>query len=159
MTRVRESPRKAGGGRRGNSSHTQLVPSQPSAAPPLLSLLLKLLRRCLGEGPLVALCPSMLSSSSATQQLGGLLIPARPSGHRCCSGWPLQPSPASHLPTVPRKASLTALAWPGSKHLCFFWNRAPGTGFFLQQHFPPVHQVPRPARCSAISQDIRPGLV
>lgn len=159
MTRVRESPRKAGGGRRGNSSHTQLVPSQPSAAPPLLSLLLKLLRRCLGEGPLVALCPSMLSSSSATQQLGGLLIPARPSGHRCCSGWPLQPSPASHLPTVPRKASLTALAWPGSKHLCFFWNRAPGTGFFLQQHFPPVHQVPRPARCSAISQDICPGLV
>lgn len=127
MTRVRQSPWKAGGGRRGNSSHTQLVRSQPSAAPPLPSLLLKLLGRCLGEAPLAALCPSMLSSSSATQQLGGLLIPARPSGHRCCSGWPLQPSPPphssrgslSHSTGLARKQTSLFLLESGSRNRVF----------------------------------------
>ena len=49
---------------------------------------------------------SMLSQPSASSwQLGGLLTPASPGGHLCCSQQPSEPSPAgSHL-TVPRETS------------------------------------------------------
>lgn len=59
MTTVPESQRKAGGGRRGDSSHTQLILTQ-GCYPPLLSLLLQHPTEPPG-GRLAVLCSSMLT--------------------------------------------------------------------------------------------------
>lgn len=138
MTTVIESQRKAGGRRRVPAVTTPSL-SQPSAVPPLPSLLLQYPTEASdggGGGPLADLCSCRLTQLSAcSQQLLGLLSPASPGEHLCCSGQPSEPSPAGNHLTVPRETSYST-GQPGSKHLCFFWNRTPGTGFFLHRHFP-----------------------
>lgn len=120
---------------------------QPSPHPACLSPVLFLLsHHCCcstrqrhlmgGGGPLADLRSCMLTQLSAhSQQLLGLLSPASPGEYLCCSGQPSEPSPAGNHLTVPRETSYST-GQPGSKQLCFFWNRTPGTGFFLHRHFP-----------------------
>lgn len=134
MTTVTESRRKAGGGRRGDSSHTQLLLTQGCHSP-LLSLLRDPTEPPGGWGspwPSYVLACSLSFMHIASSVVSSLL-PALV-GTSVAPGSPQ--NPPRWQPPHSSQGNLLSRGRPGSKHLCFFWNQTPGTRFFLQQHFP-----------------------
>lgn len=132
MTIVIESPRTAGG--RGKGSAVTPSLSRPSAVPLFHHCCYSTQRRPRAVGRTPWRSCILTQPSGASQQLPGLLT-SSPGQHPRCSRQPSKASPAGNRLIVPTETSYST-GRPGSKHLCFFWNQTPGTGFFLHRHFP-----------------------